>query len=282
MNPLFTPTPKSSDNDLGQGTRATSGGSKVVSGGRTALGGIAPLSPFLPLPAAPSAEELKRQCSQDGGVSRVGDCLLNIVDDTSTTRRASNSGVQDEPKAKKSRSPSNAAHMVRSYSMPVATQVDYEAHRQAILQRHPFMPSFHANTSWEKGWPDCTPQIKVGPNAMTSSLSSIGMTNSKENQQQQQSRRPSYQRSTKSSPKVQPRSPLSIVTINEVCTQNEQNPDADLGSGSDEADVVTPRAISPRESYFGHSSKEPMIPMFENFEDFVHPDHLRAPPHLSL
>lgn len=59
IHPLVTPMAPQSEKDLGFGSHAISAGTKLSSGKRMVLGGIAPLSPFLPLPPPPSAEELQ-------------------------------------------------------------------------------------------------------------------------------------------------------------------------------------------------------------------------------
>lgn len=276
MHPLISPSP--TKGDLGRGTQASIGGARVVSGGRTALGGIAPLSPFLSLPPAPSAEEVQRQRSQDEN-------LLSVH--VSHARCSSGSNVEGgESAKKKSFAPSDAAHMIRSYSMPVATQRDYEAQREAIERRHQWRESFNAsNKHWDtvaSQSPLSSLRMAGGNNAMTSSQSSMGSAHYKHQLQstmQDKLQQPiTTSRKIKTSPRLQPRSPLSIITINESLPNNEHINEMDLGSGSDEADVVTPRATSPMAEYFG---KLDTISPYDNLAQFIHPGHLQPPPGFS-
>lgn len=189
---------------------------------------------------------------------------------------------------KKSLAPSDAAHMIRSYLMPVATQRDYEAQREAIERRHQWRESFNAkNDHWDSTTLSQSPlsslRIAGGNNTMMSSQSSTGGIYYKHQIQtkvQDKLQEPfTTSRKTKTSPRLQPRSPLSIITINKSLTKNQHITEMDLGSGSDEADVVTPRASSPMAEYFGKSDS--FFPC-DNLAQFVHPGHLQPPPGFSL
>ncbi|UZJ57029.1 hypothetical protein CBS101457_006349 [Exobasidium rhododendri] len=273
LNPLITP--KHASRDLGRGTHAVSGGAKVISGGRTALGGIAPLSPFLPLPTAPTVVELTGRFSED--IEDMENHQTSKIS-TSFIRRGPNVNLEKERSMKKSKPPvSTAAHMIRCYSMPVATQADYEGQRRAKMQqRIPLQTSFAANQRCESGWPTPIAQdVAAGrPNAMVSSVSSMGAPKPK-----------TYNRDStpKNSAHAQLRTPLSVLTLNEEATRKDANMDVEPGSGSDEAEIITPRAFSPRNDYFDlPSDKDVMASHFNDLEDFVHPDHLRPPPIFSL
>lgn len=134
--------------DLGRGTHAAvGGGSKLAGGGRLPRGAWVPNSPFLPLPPAPTEEELKQQ-------------------EAATTPRVSpltNRPIQ--PSAKVGRSASNFAHpyrgkarslppscgMIRSFSLPVATQKEFEQQRKLFEQGRDAGSS--ASSQWSSGWP---------------------------------------------------------------------------------------------------------------------------------
>lgn len=297
MQPLMNPALKISDQgkDLGRGTQALSGGARVVSGGRTALGGIAPLSPFLPLPPAIELPEVDKQQQEEVVINARSNSnrFLSVQNQASIhTRSISGSNADGDNKA-----PLNRGHlrpaplMIRSYSMPVATQSDYEAQRETIKRRHQFaaqnrIPSTEERP-WEANWVQDSQQLKGRPlyhtttsmklkinnsneNAMTSSMSSMG------------SKKEPPRRKASNSPRLQPRSPLSVITAN---THNpasipDNGVDMDLGSGSDEADVITPKANSPHHDYFSKSIDMEGIETscHDAFSEFIHPDHLQPPP----
>lgn len=218
-----------------------------------------------------------RQCSQDS--TPAGHRYLSIdSNNTSMARRASGSDAVEESKAGKTRGHASAPHMIRSYSLPVATQRDYEAQRKRALGpailRAPFTPSGRRQGGASEN------SCLGGPNAMTSSVSSMGASTKHQQQEQRHIIPPKAAKAGRTS---LPRSPLSIITINEA-TSREQGfedtsaSDVDLGSGSDETEVATPRATSPMDDYFPPSDKESHAYHLDFLDDLIHPDHLRSPP----
>ena len=269
MNPLVTPAHDASSGELGQGTQGTVGGARVVSGRRTVLGGIAPMSPFLALPPAPDAADLEQQCLRDQSATpKAYQGQLSVKNLAAFTRRASNSAMRSETAEKKRRGPSSAAHMIRCYSMPVATQRDYEAQRNAAMQRLESQAAVRSNARWEKDWP-------AAMSASKSSMNTVG----KMEKQQSQSATP---RKAKCSPRPAPRIPLHAISLNEDAVKTghhleEYNThDNDQGSGSDEGELVTPRSTSPSDDYFARAIKSLQPALC--FDDLIHPDHLQPPP----
>jgi hypothetical protein len=264
MNPLMCPSPSADKKDLGQGTQATSGGAKVISGARTALGGIAPLSPFLPLPPAPTSEELQRQCSQDKA-------FLNIMTPKAASHVRFASSLENEAAGKKTRAAilSNAPHMIRSYSMPVATQRDYEVQREILRRRQ------QEHTPIKSSSVALQPESNSA-HAMATSVSSMGGKHQLYSNDFSDHRKAAK---VSNSPLSPSRSPLSIISYNEMHSRNDSN-EVDMdSSGSDEAEVLTPRALSPATDYFTKASS---APPFDDLSMFIHPSHLQPPPGLSL
>lgn len=266
MNPLMSPSGNIEKGNLGRGTQATSGGAKVTSCSRTALGGMAPLSPFLPLPPAPTSEELQRRCSNEKAL------FVDAKGGASHVRFASS--LDNEAAGKKTRAAalSNAPHMIRSYSMPVATQRDYEVQREMLRKKQQWPNAINGGSLASQ------PQNRLLANAntMTTSKSTMGVVGKAKHQLDCDTQHPFNYRKTvsKPSPRSTPRSALSTISYNEVHFRNESN-EVDMESGSDEAEVVTPRALSPATTdYFEKASS---APPFDNLSFFIHPSHLQPP-----
>lgn len=215
------------------------------------------MSPFLPLPPAPTSEELQRRCSQDKAFLDVA------IAKASGHVRFATSMNESETASKKTRAAalSHAPHMIRSYSLPVATQRDYE------VQREMFRKKQQRPSAINGGSLAPLPEKVANANTMMTSKSTMGTAKTK-HQLDCDARQQHFK-------KASPRSALSTITINEVHSRYESS-DMDMeSSGSDEAEVVTPRACSPAATdYFAKASS---APPFDNLSFFIHPSHLQPP-----
>ncbi|PWN35184.1 uncharacterized protein FA14DRAFT_154608 [Meira miltonrushii] len=287
MAPLVNAEPNSSKGEIARGSHVVHGGIRVTSGTRTALGGVAPFSPFLPLPPAPTAEELRRQCSQDGNQSSNGSKMINQMisleqkqaemEDASShwlqppeiyQRRASSHDINEMPKPAvvetRKPTPNPAAFMIRSYSMPVATQKDFDAQQRAArLQRKQ-----RSNLGYTPAWSMSRTDSANGDSerlplrtVQASEMNAISLT-----------------RTVSRSANADHHSQMSRWE-----TSNESSSPADSGttSCSDETDVATPRAITPlNESASFFDIKHQDDPTQAMGDLHIHPDHLQPPPFL--
>lgn len=129
MGPLYNPPSDDSSRDLGQGTRSSTGRSKVKAGSRLPRGALAPLSPFLPMPPAPTSEELKARDARE----REEGLRTPRPDDHHIIHKSST--IKGKPKASPQARLLQAQGMLRSYSTPVATQKEYDAQCRAFDAR---------------------------------------------------------------------------------------------------------------------------------------------------
>ncbi|MCO5549528.1 hypothetical protein L7F22_003000 [Adiantum nelumboides] len=266
MAPLVNAEPNSSKGEIARGSHVLNGGVRVTSGKRTALGGIAPFSPFLPLPPAPTAEELRRQCNQDENQLSEGSQIINTESEETSQwlqapemyqRRASSHDINEMPSSiivenrKSTHNP--AAFMIRSYSMPVATQRDFDAQlRAARLERKQ-----RSNLAFTPAW-------------------SMSRTNSIEGD---------VQRSPLRTVQASEMNVISLTRsesrqVSKWESSNESSSPAESGttSCSDETDIATPRAISPlngSNSFFDVKHEDTTRALGDLH---IHPDHLQPPP----
>ncbi|PWN87437.1 hypothetical protein FA10DRAFT_304205 [Acaromyces ingoldii] len=293
----------SSDRDLGRGTKLAIGGGKVTSGAKLALGGRLPMSPFLPLPPAPPAEDLKRQANDEQltpkGRKDGGDVHLNIhlglPADSHAYRRASSNGTEQQQThaSRKARQEhiANSAHMIRSYSMPVATQREFDVQRQRQWQGR---GNFVAQHQWAAGWPAAASLAES--NSMERSCTSAPSMQQSSIRQQRQAHG--------GSPRVQPRSPrapLSSLDLNPPSSPSRSSSSSSMrfsdddeldyfsqrdreSSISDEAEALTPRALTPEQPSVtdGKTSNRISITEVEEISFDIHPSHLQPPAPFAL
>ncbi|PWN20977.1 hypothetical protein BCV69DRAFT_180482 [Microstroma glucosiphilum] len=159
LGPLVNPTPAITSNseakegvkDLGQGTQVSVAGRKLSNGACLPGGVVMPASPFLPLPPAPTAEELLAAERAETVKTPTPSNLLRTsssrkVNGASELKRTG-SGV---PKGKTSTT--GASGMIRSYSLPVATQREFDQQRRAFAEREADELESQSS-SWSSGWP---------------------------------------------------------------------------------------------------------------------------------
>lgn len=128
IHPLITPTAQKCDKDLGHGPNAASAYSKVSSGRRMVLGCVTPFFPSLNLHPPPPADKVK-------ALHRSGAPLgISLTAPLSYQREVSSNDISRQP-ATENDIDVPAPLMIRSYSMPVATQRDFEAQRKAVSIR---------------------------------------------------------------------------------------------------------------------------------------------------
>lgn len=284
MAPLVNVEPNATKGEIARGSHVVHGGVRVSSGKKTALGGIAPFSPFLPLPPAPTADELRRQCDQDGKNTSQGSQTINQIismdqeEEGQETnqwlqspemyqRRASSHDINEMshsiPVETCKPTPNPAAFMIRSYSMPVATQREFDAQRRAArLQR-----SQRSNLGFTPAW-------------------SMSRTNSVESEAQREPLR-TVHGSEMNAPSLKRMESQGInaghlkrVSKWEVSNESSSPTDSGTTSCSDETDVATPRAISPfngSKSFFDIKHDDAVQAMGDLH---IHPDHLQPPPFL--
>lgn len=286
MAPLVNAEPNSSKGEIARGSHAVHGGVRVASGKRTALGGIAPFSPFLPLPPAPTADELRRQCSQDGNQSSKESEMMNQMIETEQKesenedvssqwlqppeiyqRRASSHDIEEMPRSKtvENHKPmvNPAAFMIRSYSMPVATQRDFDAQQRAARHQRKQRSNLAFTPSW-----------------------SMSRTNSTDSEAQRVPLRTvqASEMNNYSLTRTESHSGVNAGHQRQVPkweASNESSSPTDSGttSCSDETDVATPRAISPfnnSTSFFDVKHDEETTQSLADLH--IHPDHLQPPP----
>lgn len=152
LGSLYSPEPSSGvSNDLGQGTRlhGPAGRGRLTSGARLASNGaIAPQSPFLPMPPAPSPQELAEQRRQDG-------CRTPTPRSPTVTQQDLNSTKKTNSRVTRPKGPlaiAKAAGMIRSYSLPVATQKEYDEQHKAFWNSEGKGSQRHAAIR-SMGWP---------------------------------------------------------------------------------------------------------------------------------
>lgn len=275
MAPLVSPAPDANKNEISRGTHAVHGGARVSSGKRMVLGGMAPMSPFLPLPPAPTADELRRQChpgsgqhqqlearhEPSGGVSQGQEGhLLGLPD--SSQRRASVNDVQaHRPRVEAKKVMSEPApFMIRSYSMPVATQRDFDAQQlHARLHRQ-------RGDNWTPEWSmSRTSSSSTAKDAPRSPLRTFRSGETNGHLTRSMSR--SAHSSTDANARQDAKWDLSNLTG-----------DGGSTSSSDETDdVSTPRAVSPVVSSISTDLKDDSsVPAVIDLH--IHPDHLQPPP----
>ncbi|CEH17028.1 hypothetical protein CBOM_03102 [Ceraceosorus bombacis] len=149
MAPLVArPMPSAQDAEVHQsrvqinnrlnGTRAVVAGRNVAAGSELRQGGRAPMCPFLSLPPAPEAEQLQRASAS------------TPMQPIKYVRSGSEGSIKDPTTV--SAAAARSWTMVRSYSMPVATQAEFD---QQYRQRQAGMPLSTADQTpqrWEDGW----------------------------------------------------------------------------------------------------------------------------------
>lgn len=277
MAPLVNAEPNSSKGEIARGSHVVHGGTRVTSGKRTALGGMAPFSPFLPLPPAPTAEELRRQCSQDSRMINqtisFGQKEAELEDESSQwlqpdiyQRRASSNDINEMPKPidveNRKPTPNPAAFMIRSYSMPVATQKDFDAQQRAArLQRKQksnlaYTPAWSmSRTDSSNGDSERSPLRTV----QASEMNGISLARTVSQSVNADHHRQTFKR--------------------EIINESSSPTDSGITSCSDETDVATPRATSPPNgtaSFFDIKQQDDTTQAMEDLH--IHPDHLQPPP----
>lgn len=141
MGPLYNPPSDEGSRDLGQGTRPRKATSRLPP-----RGGLAPLSPFLPLPPAPTSEELSARNARE-----KEDGLRTPRPDDH--QRPTTSSTVKATKSAKMRT-LQASGMMRSYSTPVATQKEYDEQCRAFDARIEAEGS--DGLLFSSGWPATT------------------------------------------------------------------------------------------------------------------------------
>lgn len=282
---------------LGRGTHLAFGGIKATSGAKLALGGRLPVSPFLPLPPAPPAEDIKRQVTEqqltpkarkDGKHDTHISIHLGLPEgESQPCRRASSNGTEQQQTlaSRKARQEQrgNAAHMIRSYSLPVATQKEFDMQRQRQCRwqgRGDFVPQ----QQWSRGWPVPSLQSSSGNGIERSCTTAPSMHPSGLRQQPRSPRAP-LSNIDLNSPSSPPRSSLA----SSLQVPDDEEPDyfsqRDRDSNnSDETEVLTPRALTP-ESSPAVASKSPTYNAMADVEDVsfvIHPGHLERPAPFEL
>lgn len=316
MGPLVTPPRDATKADLGEGTRAIVGGARVAAGSRLPGGALAPLSPFLPMPPAPTSEEL----------------AARQTDDAAHTPKAR----QELPRSRKpvphdrnkAFNALRSAGMTRSYSTPVPTQSEYEAQCKAFAERQSMAQATAAanpTLPWSSGWPTSTSsfsarrQERRNASASTASACATSMAHSRT----QQAGTPPHL-ATQQHPRVaSKRAPLSPLAINIVYDNPQLGatldaiPDAEIeyiagdsqlhrpaqdaqedsyffprkflvGDSSDGSSEscsegpATPKAVTPTHAtfHYGHQygGKTDDTHVTDPLSDLIHPDHLCPPP----
>ncbi|CAO1621558.1 unnamed protein product [Parajaminaea phylloscopi] len=317
MGPLVNPARDTAKADLGQGTRAAVGGNKVASGSRLPGGALAPLSPFLPLPPAPTSAELAAHQSEDAVLTpKALERQAHKPKSAWPPHRSSKGGL-NKP---------GATGMMRSYSTPVATHKQYEEQCQAFAERQAMAATTAATARtfpWSSGWPTATPSYAdhhrhQSQQRRHASASASAMAPSKS----QHSWTPQQQSNAK--PKRMPLSPLALNLTPTSSQQDASDADAadsdieylatgaetnafdsqgyddhyfaprkfhecsDNSSESCSEGPATPKAVTPTHvhsfgsQYHGLGSRQHddlrEDIKADHLDELIHPDHLCPPP----
>ncbi|PWN50052.1 hypothetical protein IE53DRAFT_114105 [Violaceomyces palustris] len=230
-------------------------GMKIASGGLTTTGSRLPFSPLLPMPPARcgTEEEMMDLANCDGGDSTpkplTSETVSSLASRRQARRVASENTVPDrrasandhlavnpkvlrvDTRAASVRACINmprSAGMIRSYSMPVATQVEYEAQKRIMAlgsscpDSSSGLGAYSANTSWwSYGWPASgggTPRLERRPSISVPPLEAVTMLSS-----------PSPKSKVRQlSPRLMPRSPragrspLGLMSTNLPAREQQQ------------------------------------------------------------
>ncbi|PWN39347.1 hypothetical protein IE81DRAFT_350250 [Ceraceosorus guamensis] len=223
MAPLVArPMPSAQDAEVHQsrvqvnnrlnGTRAVVGGRNVAAGSELRQGGRAPMCPFLSLPPAPEAEQLQRASASTA-----------TQPPTKFARAGSEGSIKDPTTV--SAAAARSWTMVRSYSMPVATQAEFD---QQYRQRQAGMPLSMADQTlqrWENGW--------------STSSSSFGSSQGVNRSEGEQAHATNVKRRRFDRAGTSPRNRLSPLTAISDNTMREVTPISPLSKSFDLAlDVV--------------------------------------------
>ncbi|CAO1635791.1 unnamed protein product [Sympodiomycopsis kandeliae] len=151
LGPLVESSRKQGDDkDLGRGTQICIGKSNITGGSQLPNGARVPVSPFLSLPAPPTAEDLKRSQEADA-TPRVSPLTQRPLKNINSFKRSTSNGQATMQKIKSRPSPPSS-RMIRSISLPVATQKEFDEQCQAYAQRDQDVP-VSPTSQWSKGWP---------------------------------------------------------------------------------------------------------------------------------
>lgn len=310
MAPLSSPKPDSANNEIGRGTRTTHGGARVVSGKPMALGGIAPFSPFLPMPPAPkNAAGLFRHHDQRTSSGTFDDQSYDGASDDddddepyvypsslmgdATVRRASSNDITaaammpaipstSSSSLKRSAPAKPAPFMIRSYSMPVATQTDYDAQQRVERVRRSQHRALHE--SWTMSRTNSQASASSGTSTEVEATAICAA----------ESRSPLRQMNTNDVVNIalarsMSRQQSSAITRGAAAAAASASAavlfSADShsnASSSDETDVRTPRAVSPAGAALDCGDETAKMDATVETPFFIHPDHMQKPSSWSI